>query len=272
MLLLEVMLLVSIAELQQQEYLSNQNSVLHNIDSRIKLIVLIITIVFAVTSSNYIVFLVLELYLLLLIYISGISVKDALLRVLVILPFGLFIAIFQPFIQPGDILYTLPFGINITLQGIQFAELLMARLVISITSIVLFSYITPMKDIAEAFRRLHMPNEFAMIFSLFVRFVFLFYDELNSIRQAQASRCFSLTNSTPYMWKLRQVGYLFLMMFLKAYERGETVYASMASRGYNSESTIYYSKEGLSTNSILYIVIPIIIMIALTLLQYFKII
>ena len=261
--------MVSINELTQQELLSSKDSVLHNVDSRIKLIVLVMIILFAVTSSNYIVFIVLEIYLLLLIYISHIPLKDALMRVLLILPFGFFIAIFQPFIQPGDVLYTLPFGLKITLQGILFAELLLARLVISITSIVLFSYITPMKDIAEAFRRLHMPNEFAMIFSLFVRFIFLFYDELQSIRQAQASRCFSLSNKTPYTWKLKQVGYLFLMMFLKAYERGEKVYESMASRGYNSDSKIYYSKEGLSRNSILYLAIPILIIITLIILEYF---
>lgn len=261
--------MVGINELTQQELLSSKDSILHNVDSRIKLIVLVMIILFAVTSSNYIVFIVLEIYLLLLIYISHIPVKDALMRVLLILPFGFFIAIFQPFIQPGDVLYTLPFGLKITLQGILFAELLLARLVISITSIVLFSYITPMKDIAEAFRRLHMPNEFAMIFSLFVRFIFLFYDELQSIRQAQASRCFSLSNKTPYTWKLKQVGYLFLMMFLKAYERGEKVYESMASRGYNTNSKIYYSKEGLSRNSILYLAIPILIIITLILLEYF---
>ncbi len=264
--------MVTINELQKQEYLSNQSSILHDVDSRIKLIVLVITIVFAVTSSNYIVFIILELYLLLLIYISGISVKDALIRVLLILPVGFFIAIFQPFIQPGDVLYTLPFGLKITLQGIQFAELLLSRLVISITSIVLFSYITPMNKIAEAFRRLHVPNEFAMIFSLFVRFLFLFFDELTSIRRAQASRCFSLSNKTPYRWKLKQVGYLFLMMFLRAYERGESVYSSMASRGYNSNSRIYYSKEKLSTNSILYLVIPLVIMTILLILQYFQVI
>lgn len=264
--------MVGINELRQQEYLSGQDSILHNIDSRIKLIVLVLVIVFAVTSSNYMVFLVLEAYLLLLIHLSKISMKNALIRVLIILPFGFFIAIFQPFIQPGDVLYTLPFGLRITLQGIEFAALLLARLTISITSIVLFSYITPMKDIAEAFRRLHMPNEFAMIFSLFVRFIFLFYDELTSIRQAQASRCFSLSNSTPYTWKLKQVGYLFLMMFIRAYERGENVYSSMASRGYNSESRIYYSKEGLSINSILYLVTPIILIIILTLLEHAHII
>lgn len=264
--------MVSVNALIQQEYLSDMESPLHSVDSRIKLIVLILIIVFTVTSTSYTTFIVFELYLLILFIIAKIPIKQALFKVLVILPFGFFIAIFQPFIQPGEIIYTLPLGINVTMEGVLFAQLLISRLIVSITSIVLFSFITPMKDIAEAFRKLHMPNEFAMIFTLFVRFIFLFYDQLQSIRQAQNSRCFSLSNNTPYMWKVKQVGYLFLMMFVRSYEQGESVYNSMASRGYSSESTIYYSKDLIELNSILYLVIPIVIMIILVLLQYFSII
>ncbi len=265
--------MVSITELQQQEYLSNQESIIHNVDTRIKLIVLVLVIVFTVTSTNYIIFLILELYLLSLIVISKISLKDALIRVLLILPFGFFIAIFQPFIQPGQILYTLPLNINITLEGILFAELLMARLTVSVTSIILFSFITPMRDLAEAFRQLHVPDIFAMIFTLFVRFIFLFFDELTTIRQAQASRCFTLSKSkAPYSWRLKQVGYLFLMMFIRSYEQGESVYNSMASRGYNSESKIYYSQEKISRTSILYLLIPVCLIIILFTLNYVHII
>ncbi|MDO5825104.1 MAG: cobalt ECF transporter T component CbiQ [Methanosphaera sp. rholeuAM130] len=260
--------MVSASALMEQELLSSKDSVLHNIDSRVKLIVLILTILFAVTTTNYTILLIVEIYLLLLVVIAKIPLKQAIIKVLVILPFGVFIALFQPFIQPGDVLYSLPFGINVTLQGLQFAQLLLSRLVISITAIVLFSFITPMKSIAEAFRRLHMPNEFAMIFSLFVRFIFLFYDEFESIRQAQSSRCFSLSNKTPYTWKLKQVGYLFLMMFIRSYEQGESVYNSMASRGYSASSTIYYSNEKLSLNSIIYLVFPIILFAILTILNY----
>jgi len=118
--------MVSVNALIQQERISDSNSTLHNVDSRIKLIVLILVIVFTVTSTNYSVFLVLELYLLSLFIIAKVPIKEALLKVLVILPFGLFIAIFQPFIQPGQVLYTLPLGINITLEGIAFAQLLLS--------------------------------------------------------------------------------------------------------------------------------------------------
>lgn len=264
--------MVSLNQINQQDMYSSQKSILHAIDSRIKLAVVILIILFAVTSDNFTVFLTLEIYLLLLIVISKISLKAALIRVLLILPFGFFIAVFQPFIQPGEILYTLPLGIHITLEGILFAEILLARLIISITSIVLFSYITPMKDIAEAFRKLHFPSEFAMIFSLFVRFIFLFYDELLNILRAHASRGFSLKNKTSCLWKLKQIGYLFLIIFIKAYDKGEIIYKSMAGRCYNSNSTIYTSDDNLSKNSILYLLISVSIIGILIILEYIHII
>lgn len=264
--------MVGVEELRQQDYYANQDSILHNIDGRIKLIFTVLIIVYAVTTSNYTVLLILELYLLLLVILSRIALKDALIRVLLILPFGFFIAIFQPFIHPGDVIYSLPLGLTITRQGMAFGELLLARLTISVTAIVLFSYITPMYSVAESLRRLHVPNEFAMIFSLFVRFIFLFYDELESIRRSQKSRGFSYTNNTPYTWKLKQTGSLFLMMFLRSYEQGESVYNSMASRGYNADSKLYQSDEALSINSILYLIIPVVLIAILQILLHFSII
>ena len=132
--------MVSIKQLQQQELMSDQNSLLHSVDTRIKLIVLLIVILYTVTSTDKIVFITMEVYLIILIIISKIGLKDALMRVLLILPFGFFIAIFQPFIQPGQVLYTLPLGLNITLEGIEFAALLLSRLVVTITATILFSF------------------------------------------------------------------------------------------------------------------------------------
>lgn len=253
--------MVSISELIAQDRISTKESLLHDIDSRIKLIVLILVIVFSVCTTDFIVLAILEAYLLILIYLSDISIKDAIFRVLLILPFGFFIAVFQPFIQPGDVIYTLPLGITITQQGLVFGELLLLRLAVCITSVVLFSYITPMQSVAEAFRKLHLPKEFGMIFSLFVRFLFLFFDEFEIIRQAQKSRGFGLSNEAPYKWKLKQFGYLFLMMFLRAYERGEAVYNTMACRGYSSESKLYTSNEKMSKKSYIYLGVTILVIL-----------
>ena len=39
------------------------------------------------------------------------------------------------------------------------------------------------------------------------------------------------------------MGYTVGMMFLRAYEHGETIYLSMASRGFSDESRLYHDKK-----------------------------
>ena len=217
-----------------------KESFLHLLDGRIKLVILVFITIYAVYTTEPLILVLLEVYLLLLIYLSRISFKTTLKRVLLLLPFGGLIIIFQPFIYPGNVIYALPFGINVTYQGLTFGILLMSRLIVSLTAIVLLSSISPMQEVVQSFRKLGMPKEFAMIFSLMIRFLFMFFDELDAIRNAQTTRNFDIfSKKTAYMWRMKQIGYTIMMMFLRAYERGETVYLSMVSRGYSDKSQLY---------------------------------
>jgi len=219
-------------------------SPLHSMDGRIKLILLIFVIVYAVFSTQILVLIFLEIYLLMLIWISNVSFKTSLMRVLLLLPFGGFIIAFQPFIHPGIVIWSGAFGIHITDAGLMWAALLMSRLIVSLTSIVLLSSISPMQEVVQSFRKLGMPREIAMIFSLMIRFLFMFFDELHRINHAQKSRCFDAFNKKlSYKWRMKQLGYTVGMMFLRAYEHGETIYLSMASRGFSDNSRLYHDKE-----------------------------
>jgi cobalt/nickel transport system permease protein len=72
----------------------------------------------------------------------------------------------------------------------------------------------------------------------------MFFDELNSIMHAQKTRCFDAFNKKlSYTWRMKQLGYTVAMMFLRAFERGETIYMSMASRGYSDQSHLYSDKK-----------------------------
>ncbi|MGZ4857753.1 MAG: cobalt ECF transporter T component CbiQ [Methanobacterium sp.] len=231
----------SITELEKE---TKKESFLHLLDGRIKLVILVFVIFYAVYTTQILVLAIMEIYLLFLIYLSQISLKTSLIRILLLLPFGGFIIAFQPFIHPGTVLYTLPFGIYISYEGLMFGILLLSRLIVALTSIVLLSSISPMQEVVHSFRKLGMPREFAMIFGLMIRFLFLFYDELNRIRQAQMARNFDIFNkNTTYMWRMKQVGYTVMMMFLSAYEHGENVYLSMISRGYSDKSKLYTEKK-----------------------------
>ncbi|MBZ2166887.1 cobalt ECF transporter T component CbiQ [Methanobacterium spitsbergense] len=246
-----------------------KSSVLHTLDGRVKLVILLAIIVYAVYTTDLIVLAIMEIYLIAMILVSHLSFKESFKRVLFILPFGGIIALFQPFIMAGTVIYTGPLGIHITYQGLMFGVLLMSRLVVSLTSIVILSSLSPMQEVVNSFRRLGMPREFAMIFSLFIRYLFMFYDELHRILHAQKSRNFDIFNKkTSYMWRMKQLAYTITMMFLRSYEKGETVYFSMLSRGYSENSEIYTDNKKLASRDFFFIGITLSFIICLELMKY----
>ena len=243
-LLKEVILLSAEGQLYKLEKETMKESVLHSLDGRVKLIVLILIIIYAVYTTNIYILGLLEIYLVTLILISNLSIKTSALKILLIIPFGASIAVLQPFVHAGTIIYTLPLGIHVTSQGVMFMILLLSRLVVSLTCVVLLSSWSSMQEVAESFRKLGLPRDFSMVFSLFIRFLFMFYDELQRIRNAQTTRNFDIFNQKiDYMWRLRQVAYTVAMMFLRSYERGESVYLSMLSRGYSDNSELYSDRN-----------------------------
>lgn len=258
----------SVRELEKE---TDKESPLHTMDGRVKLVLLILIIVYAVFSTQIVVMMFLEVYLLLLMYISTVSFKTSFTRVLLLLPFGGFVIAFQPFIHPGNVIWSWAFGIQVTDGGLFWAALLMSRLIVALTSIVLLSSISPMQEVVESFRKLGMPREFAMIFSLMIRFLFMFYDELHRITHAQKTRCFDAFNKElPYRWRMRQLGYTVAMMFLRAYEQGETIYLSMASRGFSDQSKLYHdNKKKIGSREYIFIASTLGVVVCLQVLAMF---
>jgi cobalt/nickel transport system permease protein len=251
---------------------TSKNSFLHAIDGRVKLIILILIIVYAVYITEPFILAIIEIYLLILIYLSQISFKNSLKRILILLPFGGLLIIFQPFVHPGTIIYSLPLGINVTSEGLEFTILLLSRLIVALTALVLLSSISPLQEIVHSFRKLGMPKEFAMILSLMIRFLFMFYEELQRIRNAQKARNFDIfSKKTSYMWRMKQIGYTIMMMFLKAYEQGEKVYLSMISRGYSDESELYNIRNNMQIIDFIFIFITLILIILIELVKYLSI-
>ena len=262
-----------LGSINELERITMQNSPLHNLDGRVKLVMLLAIIVYAVYTTDILILALMEIYLMVLIYVSKLSFKDSFIKILLILPFGGAIAIFQPFVHAGTVIYTLPLGIHVTAQGLAFGLLLISRLVVCLTSIVLLSSLSPMQEVVDSFKKLGMPRDLAMIFSLFIRYLFMFYDELQRIRHAQASRNFDIfSKKTAYMWRLKQVAYTIAMMFLRAFEKGETVYFSMLSRGYSEDSDIYTAKNRLGMTDFTFVSTTLALIIGLEFIKYIGVI
>ena len=251
--------------------LSSKISPIHNLDGRIKLISFIIIIIFAVISDQIFVHVILEIFLLFVLYIATLSFKSSFARLALLLPFGGAIIIFQPFIHTGHIIWSSGISwINITDTGINWAVILLSRLIVCLTSIVILSSTSPMQEIVESFRKLKMPQSLAMILSITIRFLFMFIDELAQIRKSQKSRNFHIHNKlAPYKWRVKQVGYTIAMMFIRSYKKGETIYASMASRGFSDDSKFYVSRKIVTKSNYIFLISIIIIPYFLGLVKSF---
>lgn len=248
--------------------IASGDSIIHNLNGPVKLISAIIIIVFTVFSQQIIVPIIMEIFLLLILYLSKVPIKDAFKRIVLLLPFGGAIIIFQPFIHPGNVLWAYSW-MQITDAGLNWAILLFGRLITSLTAIVLLSSTSPMQEIVASFRKLKMPKELAMILSITVRFLFVFIDELTTIRNAQKSRNFNIHSKlVPYRWIVRQVGYTIAMMFLKSYEQGERVHKSMISRGFSDTSQLFNEKTQLEKSDYIYLISIITIMIVIEVILY----
>ena len=226
--------MVDITQIMRFDDLASKNSPIHNLEGRIKLISTIFIILVCVISK--------ELFL----KIAKLSYIDSLKRLLMLLPFGGAIIIFQPFIQPGNIIWSYSW-LTITDVGLNWAILLLARMIVSLTAIIIYSSTTPLQEMASSFRKLKMPR-----------------DELAAIRKSQKSRNFNIhSKNTPYKWRVKQVGYTIGMMFLKSYEQGERVHKSMVSRGFSDASEMFDEKKSPEKSDYLYLLSIIIIAIIL---------
>lgn len=231
-----------------------KKSVLHNLEGRIKIIAALAIIIYAVLAQDVFKLLTVECYLIALALLAQLRLDLLAKRLVLILPFGGAIAIFQLFLRSGSVLYTLPLGITVTHEGLMVSALLLSKLAVCITSIILLSSLSPMHELIASARRLGIPREVTLLFGLLARYLFVFYDVFLRMRLAQETRCFRISNRrVPYRWTLEQLSYSISLLFIRAYEQGERTYTSMLSRGYNPNSEIYIEKRNLAWRDVIYL-------------------
>jgi cobalt/nickel transport system permease protein len=247
---------ITLTDIERESY---KNSPLHRLDGRVKILTTIAIIVFAVSlprinDDNFMRLSMIEAYLIILMMVAKLNPVYVILRFIAVLPFGLGIVLIQPFVrQPFIDSFTphplsLPFGLSMTYEGIEFGLSLLLKFVVCVTAIILFSSTTKMNDMVISARRLGIPKEFTLIMTMMVRYLFLFWSVLKLIRIAQRSRLFNIWNkNVSRKWILAQVGNTISSLFIRSYEQGERTYISMLCRGYGSNKDMYIHKSKLKT-------------------------
>ncbi len=232
-----------------------RSSIVHLMDARVKLLIVLAFIV-AIVAVPYSVR-VIELGAIFFAFFAGLWCCSRLSpliyarRLVLILPFGIFLILFQIFFKNRyyDIFHpiaTLPFGIEVYAESAEFASILFVKFIVSVSFIILISSTTRMQDLLDASRRLGLPQEFVLPLGMMIRYLFVFAEMIGKVRCALDTRCFDpFDRHLPYRYRLRQVGYTIGMIFIRSYEQGERTYTSMLCRGYGENARAHLVKKPL---------------------------
>ena len=247
------------------EKLSSKESLMHRIDARIKLISVFIIILATNLQNNIYSLIILWLFLVVLIVLSR-TFFDAIRRIIIVLPFGIFLAVFQPFVRGETVVYNL-FGFPIYYEGLIFGITMFLKFLVCVSAIMFLSSTTPMYRVISAAKKLGLPNIIAMLLGLMVRYLFLMYEVLEKTLKAQKSRGYN-RKTLGFKNALKIFGYTVGTLFIRAYEQGERTYLAMLSRGYSEDSELLLYNKKITLLDALFLCIVVIFVLISYFLSY----
>lgn len=221
---------------------SSVNSLITRLDPRIKICTFFAFILFIIltpleSSHNLHTFGLYAIFIIILVLLSKIPIGFVLKRSLVVIPFAFMIAIFIPFFEKGHIIKEFSLGtlkIALTYEGLIIFLNCFIKSYLSILCIILLVGTTKFSNLLKAFEKLGGHKLIIMVIAFMYRYIFVVQDELMKMKQAREIR--SLNKLRWFYTKVSAniVG----VLFIRAYERAESVYLAMCSRGFDGKIRI----------------------------------
>lgn len=216
------------------------NSVLHRLDARLKLLLMLFFVIFVFFAKNLLSFLWLILLVIGLTLLSGISFKVILRGLKPILFVSIFTAIINLFWTSGEKLLFEFYFIKIFEEGIWRAVYMVVRIVslVAGTSILL-TYTTSPMDLTDALesllnplKKIHVPvHEFAMMMSLALRFVPTLIEETEKIINAQKARGADFESGN-LLSRAKALVPILIPLFISSFSRATDLAVAMECRCY----------------------------------------
>ena len=215
--------------LKKLDELARQDTWLNRVHPLVKLLVTILYLVLVVSFQprQLTGVLGMALYPFLLFEISGLSFKDALYRLRVVLPVVCMVGILNPFFD-REVLVTVG-RVPIT-GGVMSMLTLMVKAVLTVLAGYLLIATTPIEEICRAMRVIHIPKVFVIVVLLIYRYVTVLLSEARRITQAYQLRAPRQKGVHYKVW-----GPLLGQMLLRSMDRANDLYDSMQLRGFDGD-------------------------------------
>lgn len=223
-------------------------SFVHNMDARIKILLIIAYIVFVFLIKSFIGFIPLLLFLSLAVGFSKVPVKSVLRSIKGVLFLVLFAAVLNVFLYGGTDAKVLSvcgtelkwWIFSITDKGLINAAFMSLRLVLLVLGTCLLTLTTSPMDLTEGIERLLKPlnyikfpvHELALIMSIALRFIPTLMEETDRIINAQKSRGADFESGNIFS-RMKAMVPILIPLLISAFRRAEELGDAMDSRCYS---------------------------------------
>jgi cobalt/nickel transport system permease protein len=211
------------------DQLSYQDTCLHRLDSRVKVIATMLFLFTVVSFPKYEVMALFPFFLfpVLLMTIGEIPILFILKKILLVSPFALFIGIFNPLLDTTTVAVIA--GIPVSAGWISFTAI-MLKFSLTISAAILLIATTSFPGVCHALRQLGFPSLFTSQLLFLYRYIFVLMEEAMRITRARDMRSFGRRGTEMKVF-VRLIG----ILFLRTVDRAERIYYAMLSRGFQGD-------------------------------------
>ena len=215
------------------------NSVVHRLDPRTKLLMLVVYIVALFLADNWVSYLLVLAFLATVIIISAIPLKAIVRGMKPLVLILVFTGILNIFFTTGDTLLVNFWVINIYLEGIIRAVFMMARILMLITGTFLLTYTTSpialtdgLESLLSPLKKIKLPvHELSMMMCIALRFIPTLIEETDKIMSAQKARGADF-ESGKLMQRVKALIPILVPLFISAFRRADELATAMECRCY----------------------------------------
>ena len=211
------------------DQLSYKNTFVHRLDPRAKMIATLLFLFTVISFSKYEIVPLLPffLYPVLLMTIGEIPLLFILKKVVLVSPFAIFIGIFNPLLDSGQIFILQ--GLTISAGWLSFFSILV-KFTLTVSTALLLVATTSFPGVCHALRQLGVPSLFVSQLLFLYRYIFVLMEETMRIVRARDMRSYGQHGAGIRVF-VRIVG----ILFIRTVERAERVYYAMLSRGFQGD-------------------------------------
>jgi cobalt/nickel transport system permease protein len=209
--------------------LSYQDTAVHHLDARVKVIATMLFLVTVISFPKYEVVALVPFFLfpVLIMTLGEIPMRFIFRKVLLVSPFAILVGIFNPFLDTAIV--AVIWGVPVSGGCLSFVSILL-KFALTISAALLLVATTSFPGVCHALRRLGLPSLFVSQLLFLYRYLFVLTEEAMRITRARDMRAFGVRGTGVRVF-VRLIG----VLFIRTVDRAERIYRAMLSRGFQGD-------------------------------------